>query len=312
MTEEQTDTYKDFDVNAFQRQVIAEFREKKGKLGGMFEGWTLVVLTTVGAKTGLRRTTLLGYLEFDGKPVVVASAMGAPTHPAWYHNIRHNPIVTVETGTETYEAIAAIPSGDERDKLFDKVLDEAPGFADHQANTTPVIPVVVLHRVEPEPGAERAKGMGDWLVEVHDCLRQELNGLRRQVDKALDSSAGSVTIERTPLDLGQAMRTHCLNFCWALKWHHTCGDLATFPMLARQFPALAAALTKARRGTRDVARLQEEIQQLADGYVPGESDPTRLRDDLERLASDLEAHFAYEEKTIVTALNAIAAAPAVG
>jgi hypothetical protein len=77
-------------------------------------------------------------------------------------------------------------------------------------------------------------------------------------------------------------------------------------------PALAAALTKARRGTRDVARLQEEIQQLADGYVPGESDPTRLRDDLERLASDLEAHFAYEEKTIVTALNAIAAAPAVG
>jgi hypothetical protein len=60
-----------------------------------------------------------------------------------------------------------------------------------------------------------------------------------------------------------------------------------------------------------VARLQEDIQQLADGYVP-ESDPTRLRDDLERLASDLEAHFAYEEKTIVTALNAIAAAPAVG
>jgi deazaflavin-dependent oxidoreductase (nitroreductase family) len=171
----QTDTYKDFDVNTFQRH-IAEFREKKEKLGGMFEGWTLVVLTTVGAKTGLRRTTLLGYLEFDGKPVVVASAMGAPTHPARYHNIRHNPIVTVETGTETYEAIAAIPSGDERDKLFDKVLDEAPGFAGHQANTTRVIPVVVLHRVEPEPGAERAEGMGDWLVEVHDWLRQELNG----------------------------------------------------------------------------------------------------------------------------------------
>jgi hypothetical protein len=58
-------------------------------------------------------------------------------------------------------------------------------------------------------------------------------------------------------------------------------------------------------------RLQEDIQQLADGYVPGESDPTRLRDDLERLASDLEAHFAYEEQTIVTALNAIVAAPTV-
>ena len=192
------------------------------------------------------------------------------------------------------------------------MIDEAPGFADHQANTTPVIPVVVLHRVEPEPGAERAKGMGDWLVEVHDCLRQELNGLRRQVDKALDSSAGSVTIERTPLDLGQAMRTHCLNFCGALKSHHTGEDLATFPMVARQFPALAAALTKLGEEHAVVARLQEDIQQLADGYVPGESDPTRLRDDLERLASDLEAHFAYEEKTIVMALNAIAAAPAVG
>jgi hypothetical protein len=63
-------------------------------------------------------------------------------------------------------------------------------------------------------------------VEVHDWLRQELNGLRRQVDKALDSSAGSVTIERTPPDLGQAMHTHCLNFCGALKSHHTGEDLA--------------------------------------------------------------------------------------
>jgi deazaflavin-dependent oxidoreductase (nitroreductase family) len=127
----------------------------------MFEGWTLAVLTTVGAKSGLPRMSLLRYLEIDGKSVVVASAMGAPTHPAWYHNIRHNPMVTVETGTETYAAIAAIPPGDERDKLFDKVLDVAPGFADYQAKTTRVIPVMVLHRVEPEPGAERVKGMGD-------------------------------------------------------------------------------------------------------------------------------------------------------
>jgi hypothetical protein len=150
--------------------------------------------------------------------------MGAPAHPAWYHNIRKNPMVTVETGTETYQAIAAIPPGDERDKLFDKVIDEAPGFADHQAKTTRVIPVVVLHRVEPEPGAERVKRMGDWLVEIHDWLRQELNGLRRQVDKVIDGSADSATIEPKPPDLGQAMRTHCLNFCGALKRHHTGED----------------------------------------------------------------------------------------
>jgi hypothetical protein len=82
-------------------------------------------------------------------------------------------------------------------------------------------------------------------------------------------------------------------------------------MLARQFPALTAALTQLGEEHAVVARLQQEIQQLADGYVPGESDPTRLRDDLERLAPDLEAHFAYEEQTIVTALNAIVAAPTV-
>ena len=80
------------------------------------------------------------------------------------------------------------------------------------------------------------------------------------------------------------MRTHCLNFCGALKRHHTREELATFPMVARQFPALAAALTKLGEEHAVVARLQEDIQQLADGYVPGESDPTRLRDDLERLA----------------------------
>jgi hypothetical protein len=83
-------------------------------------------------------------------------------------------------------------------------------------------------------------------------------------------------------------------------------------MLARQFPALAPALTKLGEEHAVVALLQDEIQQLVDGYVPGESDPTRLRDDLDGLASDLEAHFAYEEKTIVTALNAIAMAPAFG
>src|SRR4030088_1058192 len=139
---------------------------------------------------------------------------------------------------------------------------EAPGFGDHQANTTRVIrwwSCTGSSRSPPAPGGSRGWVTGSWRFTTV-CAKSS-----------------------TSPDLGQAMRTHCLNFRGAPKWHHTCGDLATFPMLARQFPALAAALTKARRGTRDVTRLQEEIQQLADGYVPGESDPTRLRDDLERL-----------------------------
>jgi deazaflavin-dependent oxidoreductase (nitroreductase family) len=113
MTEEHTDSVENFDFSEFQRQLIAEFRANGGKVGGMFEGASLALLTTVGAKSGLRRTNPLAYLDIDGQPLVVASAAGAPNNPAWYHNIRHDPMVTVETGTETYEAIAAIPVGAE-------------------------------------------------------------------------------------------------------------------------------------------------------------------------------------------------------
>ncbi|MDT7728810.1 MAG: hypothetical protein QOI21_5386 [Actinomycetota bacterium] len=288
-------------TDTFHRQIIAEFRENNGRLGGMFERWKLVLLTTIGAKSGLRRTSLLGHLEIDGKSLVVASAMGAPTHPAWYHNIRKNPMVTVETGTETYEAIAAIPPGEERDELFEKVVTDNPGFGEYQAKTTRIIPLVILHRVDPAPGTERVKGMGDWLVEVHDWLRDELNTLRRQVDEG--------TLERTPPGLGQQMRAHCLNFCEALKKHHTGEDMGVFPTLARQFPALAPALMKLGEEHATVARLQTEIQYLVNAYVPGEDDPTHLRTELDRLASELEAHFDYEERTVVTALNATIPAP---
>ncbi|QWF83253.1 nitroreductase/quinone reductase family protein [Amycolatopsis sp. CA-230715] len=291
----------DFDVHAFQRQVIAEFRENEGKLSGMFEGWSLAVLTTTGAKTGLRRESVLGYLEIDGKAVVVASAMGAPKNPDWCHNIRHDPIVTVETGNETYTAIAALPSGAERDELFRKVVEQDPGYGDYQARTTRVIPVVVLHRTD------RVNGMGDWLKGVHDWLRDELAELGKQADALVDGTAAK--IERTPPDLGHEMRTHCLSFCTALKRHHTGEDAATFPMLARQFPALAPALTELGQQHEVVARLQDEIQRLVDGYEPGKSDPVRLRDRLGALAAELERHFDYEERTIVTALNALAEAP---
>ncbi|MEE4495992.1 nitroreductase/quinone reductase family protein [Streptomyces sp. BE230] len=308
--EAQPGTWAGFDVNEFQRQVIAEFRANSGRMSGMFEGWTLAVLTTVGAKSGLRRESILGYLEFDGKGIVVASANGADKHPAWYHNIRKNPIVTVETGTDTYQAIAAIPPGKERDKLFDRVIAEAPGYADHQARTTRDIPVVVLNRIGPGPGEERVKGMGDWIVEVHDWLRKELETLRTQADQVIEG--GADTIERTRPDLAQQMRTHCLDFCGALKKHHGGEDMAMFPMLAKQFPALAPALAQLGEEHKVVARLQDGIQQLVDGFVPGETDPVRLRADLEQLADRLESHFRYEEETIVTALNATAPAPDFG
>ncbi|WP_406633703.1 nitroreductase/quinone reductase family protein [Amycolatopsis sp. WGS_07] len=289
--------------NDFHRRLIEEFRANRGALGGMFEGWSLAVLTTTGAKTGLRREVLLGYLEIDGDGLVVASANGADRHPGWYHNIRRNPIVTVETRDGAYRAIAAIPQGAAYEKLFARVVAEAPGYGDYQAQTTRRIPVVVLHRIEARAGEERVKGMGDWLVEVHEWFRAELRMLREQADNVVNGAATAVV--RPKPDLAQEMRTHCLSFCTALRRHHVGEDSAVFPSLAEQFPALAPALAQLAEQHQTVARLQGSIQELVDG----ESDPARLRAELERLAGELEAHFDFEEQAVVTALNATAAAP---
>ena len=291
-----------FDVDEFQRRIVEEFRANGGRVGGMFQDAMLALLTTTGARTGERRTVPLGYLEIGGKPVVVASAMGAPRHPGWYHNIRHDPAVTVEVGTDRYRAMAAIADGDEYERLFAEVVALEPGYGDYQARTTRRIPVVVLHRLDPAPGAERVRGMGDWLVEVHDWIRRELADLRRQVD---DPAA-----PRLPAaGLGEQMRAHCLTFCTGLGRHHGGEDMAVFPSLARQFPALRPALDKLAEDHKTVARVQEEIQRLIGDHDPAAGDPRRLRDELDRLTALLDAHFRHEEETVVDALNATAAAP---
>ncbi|ANN15743.1 hemerythrin [Amycolatopsis orientalis] len=278
-------------MTGFNDQVIKEFRQHKGKLGGMFEGQELILLTTVGAKSGERRTNPLAYLEIDGVTVVVASNMGAPKHPGWYHNIRRDHRVTVETGTETYEAIAAVPAAQERAALFAKVVAAEPGFAEYQAKTSRELPVVILHRID-----DRVRGMGDFVVEVHEWLRGELKTLRTGIDDVVAGRTDS-------LSMGKTLRAHCVSFCEALTEHHTGEDMGAFPMLAQRFPVLAPTLTKLGEDHVVVATLQKRIRDLVEGYVHGESDPVRLRDDFDALASTLEAHFAAEEEAIVTALN---------
>ncbi len=83
----------------------------------------------------------------DGDRLLVfASKGGAPTNPDWYYNVRANPTVTVEVGTDTFEATAAVVTGAERDRLFAHHAKQFPGFAEYQANTTRTIPVVALER----------------------------------------------------------------------------------------------------------------------------------------------------------------------
>lgn len=130
----------------FNQQVIDEFRANAGKVGGYFEGADLVLLTTTGAKSGKRTTSPAMYLRDDERYIVIASNGGADHHPAWYHNLRANPELTAEIGTETFAAKAEVIEGQERDDLYARMVAIAPGFAEYQAKTTRRIPVVAFHR----------------------------------------------------------------------------------------------------------------------------------------------------------------------
>ncbi len=135
------------DMNEFNKQVAAEFRANEGKVGGMFADKNVLLLTTIGAKSGEERLSPLVY-TLDGDRYVIAASMGgAPKNPAWYHNLVANPKVTVEVGTEKFEATATvIADRAERDRLYAGMVAHAEGFADYEKKTDRVIPIVVLER----------------------------------------------------------------------------------------------------------------------------------------------------------------------
>jgi deazaflavin-dependent oxidoreductase (nitroreductase family) len=131
-------------VNDFNANIIEEFRANDGVVGGMFEGMPMVLLTTTGAKSGQQRTHPLARFDIDGRRFVIASKGGAPTNPAWFHNIVANPTVTVELGSETYEATAAPVGAEERERLYPQIVERQPGFGKYQEGTDRVIPIVEL------------------------------------------------------------------------------------------------------------------------------------------------------------------------
>ena len=128
-------------------QIIEEFRANEGKVGGHFEGRTLLLLTTTGAKTGRTHTTPAIYLEDGGRYIVFASNGGAPHNPGWYHNVRANPDVLVEVGTESFPARAAVLEAPERNELFRRQADRDPSFDGYQARMDRMMPVVALTRI---------------------------------------------------------------------------------------------------------------------------------------------------------------------
>jgi deazaflavin-dependent oxidoreductase (nitroreductase family) len=128
-------------------KIIEEFRANGGKVGGGFEGAPLLLLHTTGAKSGQERVNPLAYQEIDGDRIAVfASKAGAPTNPDWYHNLRANPKVTVEVGSETFPAVARVAEADERERIWERQKQDWPGFADYEQKTERSIPVVILER----------------------------------------------------------------------------------------------------------------------------------------------------------------------
>ncbi|MGW6332426.1 nitroreductase family deazaflavin-dependent oxidoreductase [Nocardia rhamnosiphila] len=134
------------DIIEMNSQVITEFREKGGTVGGMFEGFPLILVHHTGAKSGVERVApLVPYVE-DDRIFVFASLGGSPQHPAWYHNLVANPNTTVEYGAETFPVAARVLPRAERDEIYAKQVAVQPQFGEYQRKTDRVIPVVELRR----------------------------------------------------------------------------------------------------------------------------------------------------------------------
>ncbi|MFC8074666.1 nitroreductase/quinone reductase family protein [Streptomyces sp. NPDC057307] len=294
-------------IQEFNRLIIEEFRANGGRVGGMFEGAPLVLLTTLGARSGKRRTNPAAYARDGERLLVFASNAGAPVHPGWYFNLLADNRVTVEIGTveigaeeggageggigeggaeergvRTFSARAEPLQGEERDHQYALQAARDPGFAAYQAGTDRTIPVIALYPLTlTDPARNRA--IGEELVRVHAQLRAELTALR--ATPASPSSA-----------LDEGLLLHCLSFCESLSMHHTAEDGA-FSAFDRQFPELAPVLERLRTEHRAVSVALTKLR--ADPPATSEA----LRQELERLAKDLDEHFTYEETHLLPALN---------
>ncbi|MFI6700043.1 nitroreductase/quinone reductase family protein [Streptomyces sp. NPDC050509] len=290
---------------SFTQSVIEEFRANEGKVGGPFEGADLLLLTTTGARSGTEHTTPLGFVRDGDLLLIVGSAGGSHRHPDWYHNLLAHPMVRVEIGTRAYGAIAVPAEGERRDLLFERVVRVAPGYADYQAGTDRILPVVVLERSEPDaaPGTGPAD-LAEKLIEVHTWLRSQLAHVRVEADAHFAARAAHQGPGAPPAPgLGLQLRQHCLAFCDSLTFHHTGEDAHLFPALASSHPHLSGVFARLAEEHRTVARIQGELHTLLTEVAT--ADPGRFRTELDRMSTELSAHLDYEEESLLPLLAGI-------
>ncbi len=128
--------------------IIREFRANAGKVGGYFESVTLLLLHSVGARSGEARVHPVMYRDLGDRYAIMASAAGGPANPAWYYNLVANPEASIEVGTETVDVVARVTEGDERSEIWEPLKAEVPTFAEYEQKTDREIPVIVLERRE--------------------------------------------------------------------------------------------------------------------------------------------------------------------
>jgi deazaflavin-dependent oxidoreductase (nitroreductase family) len=137
-------------VTDFDRRTVEEFRAGGGRVGGALADTPLVLIHHTGARSGIEHVTPLAYsAQGDDCLAIVASNGGSPRHPAWYHNLKANPAVTVEMGTGTFSATAEEQAGPARAELWSKLVAQSPHLAEFAGRTERSIPLFLLRRVTP-------------------------------------------------------------------------------------------------------------------------------------------------------------------
>jgi deazaflavin-dependent oxidoreductase (nitroreductase family) len=128
------------------------YRASGGLIGHRFPGiLPMLLLDHVGAKSGRKRTSPLGYFKDGDDVVIVASKGGHPRNPAWFHNLKANPNTTVQIGSERRPVRARVATAEERDRLWPKAVEAYGGYAGYQKRTKRKIPLVILERLAPPP-----------------------------------------------------------------------------------------------------------------------------------------------------------------
>ncbi|HEX2178368.1 MAG TPA: nitroreductase family deazaflavin-dependent oxidoreductase [Actinomycetota bacterium] len=129
---------------------IALYRASGGRIGGSLGGLKILLLTTVGRRTGRARTTPLGYLAEGSDMLIVASNGGNPWFPAWWLNLRESREAQVQVGSRKLAVIARKASREERERFWPRLVDAYQGYATYEQKTTREIPVVILSPGRPD------------------------------------------------------------------------------------------------------------------------------------------------------------------